>query len=51
MAWSANASDLRDPRYALHSAVTGPNTAEGELKLYGAAAQASQDLRAAADDA
>ena len=49
MAWSAKASDLRrDPRYVLHSAVTGPDTAEGELKLYGPAAQASQDLRAAA---
>jgi hypothetical protein len=49
MAWSAKASDLRrDPRYALHSALTGPDTAEGELKLYGPAAQASQDLRAAA---
>ena len=52
MAWSAKASDLRrDPRYALHSVVTGPDTAEGELKLYGAAVQASRDLRAAAADA
>jgi hypothetical protein len=52
MAWTGKASDLRrDPRYALHSAVTGPDTAEGELKLYGPAAQASQDLRAAAADA
>jgi hypothetical protein len=52
MAWTGKASDLRrDPRYVLHSVVTGPDTAEGELKLYGAAAQASQDLRAAAADA
>jgi hypothetical protein len=52
MAWSAKASDLRrDPRYVLHSAVTGPDTAEGELKLYGRAAQASQDLRTAAANA
>jgi hypothetical protein len=52
MAWSAKASDLRrDPRYALHSVVTGPDTAEGELKLYGPALQAGQDLRAAAADA
>jgi hypothetical protein len=52
MAWTAKASDLRrDPRYALQSAVTGPDTAEGELKLYGPAMQASQDLRAAAADA
>jgi hypothetical protein len=52
MAWSAKASDLRrDPRYTLHSVVTGPDTGEGELKLYGPAAEASQDLRAAAADA
>jgi hypothetical protein len=49
MAWSAKASDLRrDPRYALHSVVTGPDTGEGELKLYGPAVEAGQDLRTAA---
>jgi hypothetical protein len=49
MAWSAKVTDLRrDPRYALHSVVTGPDSGEGELKLYGPAAQAGQDLRAAA---
>lgn len=52
MTWSAKASDLRrDPRYVLHSAVTGPDTGEGELKLYGPATEAGQDLRAAAADA
>ena len=52
MAWSAKASDLqRDPRYVLHSAVTGPDSGEGELKLYGSAVQAGQNLRAAAADA
>lgn len=52
MAWSAKASDLRrDQRYALHSAVTGPDTGEGELKLTGPAAEAGQDLRASAADA
>jgi hypothetical protein len=52
MAWSAKASDLRrDPRYVLHSAVTGPDSGEGELKLYGSAVQAGQDLRDAAADA
>ena len=52
MAWSAKASDLRrDPRYTLHSAVTGPDSGEGELKLYGSAAEAGQDLRDAATDA
>jgi hypothetical protein len=52
MAWSAKASDLRrDPRYVLHSAVTGPDSGEGELKLYGPAVEAGQDLRTAAADA
>jgi hypothetical protein len=52
MAWSAKAGDLRrDPRYVLHSVVTGPDTGEGELKLYGSAAEASPDLRGAAADA
>jgi hypothetical protein len=52
MAWSAKASDLRrDPRYVLHSAVTGADSGEGELKLYGTAVEAGQDLRAAAADA
>jgi Pyridoxamine 5'-phosphate oxidase len=52
MAWSAKAGDLRrDPRYVLHSAVTGPDSGEGELKLYGPAVEAGRDLRAAAADA
>jgi hypothetical protein len=42
MAWSAKAADLRrDPRYVLHSTVTGPDSGEGELKLHGLAVQAS----------
>ena len=46
MAWSAKAADLRrDPRYVLHSVVTGPDGGEGELKLYGSAGEAGQDLR------
>jgi Pyridoxamine 5'-phosphate oxidase len=49
MAWSAKATDLRrDPRYVLHSVVTGPDSGEGELKLYGSADEAGQDLRGAA---
>ena len=49
MAWSAKASDLRrDPRYVLHSVVTGPDTAEGELKLNGSAAEAGPHVRASA---
>jgi hypothetical protein len=46
MTWSAKAADLRrDPRYVLHSAVTGPDGGEGELKLHGRAAAASPALR------
>jgi hypothetical protein len=49
MAWSAKAADLRrDPRYVLHSVVTSPDSGEGELKLYGPATEADQDLRGAA---
>lgn len=49
MAWSRKAADLwRDPRYVLHSAVTGPDNGEGELKLYGSAVEAGHDLRSAA---
>jgi hypothetical protein len=52
MAWSAKAADLRrDPRYVLHSAVTGPDTGEPELKLYGVAVEAAADLRGAAAEA
>jgi hypothetical protein len=52
MAWSAKAIDRQhDPRYVLHSAVTGPDSGEGELKLYGSAVLVGQTLRAAASDA
>jgi hypothetical protein len=48
MAWSRKAADLlRDPRYTLHSSVTGPDTGEGELKLYGSAVEADQHARGA----
>jgi hypothetical protein len=50
--WSRKASDLlRDPRYVLHSAVTGPDTGEGELKLYGSVAETGQDIRDVTADA
>ena len=46
MTWSGKAADLRrDPRYVLHSAVTGPDSGEGELKLSGLAAEAGPGLR------
>jgi hypothetical protein len=49
MTWSAKVSDLRrDPRYTLHSAVTVPDSGEGELKLYGPAAETAEDVRGAA---
>jgi Pyridoxamine 5'-phosphate oxidase len=48
MAWTLKAGDLdRDPRCTLHSAITGPNEGEPELKLYGRAIEADEDLRAA----
>jgi len=46
MASSAKAADLRrDRRCVLHSAVTGPDAGEGELKLSGLADLAGPDLR------
>lgn len=52
MAWSKKAHDLlRDPRYVLHSAVSGPDTGEGELKLHGAAVKAAPGLCDAVADA
>jgi Pyridoxamine 5'-phosphate oxidase len=51
MAWTLKARDLvRDPRCTLHSTVSGPDTGEGELKLYGRAIDADDELRAACDD-
>jgi hypothetical protein len=52
MAWSKKAADLRrDPRFVLHSAVTGPDSGEGELKLYGSAVEVGPDLRGVLPDA
>ncbi|HEY5985437.1 MAG TPA: pyridoxamine 5'-phosphate oxidase family protein [Streptosporangiaceae bacterium] len=52
MAWSKKADDLRrDPRYVLHSVVAGPDSGEGELKLYGSAVEVGQDVRGAAAEA
>lgn len=36
---------LRDSRCVLHSAVTSPDEAEGELKLYGDAVEADDQIR------
>lgn len=52
MAWSGKAADLRrDPRYVLHSAITGPDNGEGELKLSGTAIEVSQDHHGGVADA
>ncbi len=52
MTWSAKAADLgRDPRYVLHSTVTGPDSGEGELKLHGCAVEADTGIRAEVADA
>jgi hypothetical protein len=46
MSWSLKARDLlRDSRCVLHSAITGPDNGEGELKLYGRAIEADEQVR------
>jgi hypothetical protein len=53
MLWSLKARDLaRDPRCVLHSAVSAPDAAEGELRLYGRAVEVRErELRDARRDA
>jgi hypothetical protein len=52
MAWSRKVDDLRrDPRYVLHSAVTDPDSGEGEFKLYGSAVEVGDELRGATAEA
>jgi hypothetical protein len=46
MTWSLKVRDLqRDPRCVVHSAITGPNAGEPELRLYGRAEAAEERLR------
>jgi len=46
MSWSLKTRDLlRDPRCVLHSAVSDPDSGEGELKLYGRAVAAEDRIR------
>jgi hypothetical protein len=48
MPWSLKRRDLlRDPRCVLHSAVSGPDSGEGELKLYGRVVEADEETRSA----
>jgi len=52
MGWSGKARDLRrDLRCVLHSAISGPDAGEAELKLYGLAAPAGDPLREACPEA
>jgi hypothetical protein len=46
MSWSLKTRDLlRDSRCVLHSAITGPDAGEPEVKLYGRVIEASAELR------
>jgi hypothetical protein len=46
MSWSFKTRDLlRDPRCVLHSTISDPDSGEGELKLYGRAAEADHQIR------
>src|SRR5262249_8652213 len=46
MTWSKKASDLhRDPRYTLHSVVSGTDSGEGDLRRSGSAVRPRPDLR------
>ena len=46
MSWSLKTRDLlRESRCVLHSAITGPDEGEGELKLYGRAIEADDEIR------
>jgi Pyridoxamine 5'-phosphate oxidase len=52
MVWSQKTADLRrDPRYVLHSTVTGPDSGEAEFKMYGAAVRTEDDSHRSAADA
>jgi hypothetical protein len=51
MAWTLKVRDLeRDPRCTLHSAITGPNEGQPELKLYCRAIDADEEVRATCPD-
>lgn len=51
MSWSHKASDLvRDPRIVLHSVLTGPDTGDPEVKVYGTAVEADPTIRTACHD-
>ena len=52
MAWSLKTRDLlRDPRCVVHSAVSSPDSGEGELKLYGRAMETDNSVRDGCPDA
>lgn len=46
MSWSLKTRDLlRDPRCVLHSAISDPDSGEGEFKLYGRVTEAEEQIR------
>jgi hypothetical protein len=46
MSWSSKTHDLqRDPRCVLHSAISNPDSGEGEFKLYGRATEVADGIR------
>lgn len=52
MSWSLKTRDiLRDPRCVLHSAISDPDSGEGELKLYGRASEVDDQIRAGCREA
>lgn len=51
MSWTQKVCDLmRDSRCVLHSAITGSDQGEGELKLYGRASVAGDQIRAGSSE-
>lgn len=51
MGWSHKVSDLaRDPRMVLHGVLTGPDSGDPEVKVYGLAVEADPASRAACRD-
>jgi hypothetical protein len=51
MSWSSKTRDLmRDPRCVLHSTVSDPDSGEGELKLYGRASEAEDQIRSGCEE-
>src|SRR6478672_6312788 len=51
MSWSLKTRDLlHDPRCALHSAITAPDSGEAEFKIYGRAIETPTEIREGCSD-